>query len=466
MKIRTRLVLWYFFATLILLLIFSIGTYLGMKQLLLNSLDNELDQMRDDISSSFNSETNSFDILSSPFFVQTELSNYYLILYNNENQQIFESKAVSLTDIELPISKADTNYSTTAKFRTALNAKDSSARYAKYRIVGSKLYSEGSLIGYVVIGQSFEKLYESMDKLLSVLLFSIGIATLIILLLSYFLTERSLKPIDSLISQAKRISRENLNDRLDVENPEDEIGRLTNVLNGLLKRLQDAFEKEQEFMADAAHELKTPLTVLRTHWEDELSNKLLPDNVKEKLVKDIETITRLSKLINNLLLLSNSEYATLRADFENLDLAGLLKEVVSNTSVLAELKNQTINLVELTTVFVEGDKAKLYQLFFNLIDNAINYTPEKGNINISVKKESPFALVQITDNGIGIPEKDLPNIFRRFYRVHKDRSKKLGGNGLGLAIVKLITDIHSGEVIVESQVGKGSSFLIKLPIAV
>jgi len=164
--------------------------------------------------------------------------------------------------------------------------------------------------------------------------------------------------------------------------------------------------------------------------------------------------------------LSNSEYATLRADFENLDLAGLLKEVVSNTSVLAELKNQTINLVELTTVFVEGDKAKLYQLFFNLIDNAINYTPEKGNINISVKKESPFALVQITDNGIGIPEKDLPNIFRRFYRVHKDRSKKLGGNGLGLAIVKLITDIHSGEVIVESQVGKGSSFLIKLPIAV
>jgi len=466
MKIRTRLVLWYFFATLILLLIFSIGTYLGMKQLLLNSLDNELDQMRDDISSSFNNETNSFDILSSPFFVQTELSNYYLILYNNENQQIFESKAVSLTDIELPISKADTNYSTTAKFKTALDAKDSSTRYAKYRIVGSKLYSEGSLIGYVVIGQSFEKLYESMDKLLSVLLFSIGIATLIILLLSYFLTERSLKPIDSLISQAKRISRENLNDRLDVENPEDEIGRLTNVLNGLLKRLQDAFEKEQEFMADAAHELKTPLTVLRTHWEDELSNKLLPDNVKEKLVKDIETITRLSKLINNLLLLSNSEYATLRADFENLDLAGLVKEVVSNTSVLAELKNQTINLVELTTVFVEGDKAKLYQLFFNLIDNAINYTPENGNINISVKKESPFALVEITDNGIGIPEKDLPNIFRRFYRVHKDRSKKLGGNGLGLAIVKLITDIHSGEVVVESQVGKGSSFLIKLPIAV
>jgi signal transduction histidine kinase len=437
-----------------------------MQQLLLNSLDNELDQMRDDISSTFDNKTNSFDILSHPFFVKTELTNYYLILYNKENQIIFESKAVGLTDIALPIIKADTNYTTTAKFKSALSAKDSSVQYAKFRVVGSKLYSERSVIGYLVIGQSFEKLYEAMDNLLSVLLFSVGIATLIILILSYFLTERSLKPIDSLIVQAKQISRENLNDRLDVENPEDEIGRLTNVLNGLLKRLQDAFEKEQEFMADAAHELKTPLTVLKTHWEYELNNKELPNSVKEKLVTDIETITRLSKLINNLLLLSNSEYSMLRADFENLDLAELVKEVVSNTTVLAELKNQTINLIGLTTVFVEGDKVKLYQLFFNLIDNAINYTPENGNINISVKKESHLALVEIIDNGIGISEKDLPNIFRRFYRVHKDRSQKLGGNGLGLAIVKLITDIHSGEVVVESQVGKGSSFIVKIPLAV
>jgi heavy metal sensor kinase len=466
MKIRTRLVLWYFFTSLVLLLIFSIGTYLGMRHLLLNSLDDELDQMRDDISSSFDRETESFDILNHPFFVQTELSNYYLILYNNKNQRIFESKVVSLTDVILPDDQVDTNYTATAKIKTSLSANHNSFKYAKFRIVGSKLYNEGSVIGYVLVGQSFEKLYESMDNLLSVLLISIGITTLIILILSYFLTERSLKPIDSLIAQAGRISRDNLNDRLDVENPEDEIGKLTNVLNGLLKRLQDSFEKEQEFMADAAHELKTPLTVLRTHWEDELSNKDLPDNFKEKLVKDIETITRLSKLINNLLLLSNSEYGVLKVDFENLDLSELVKDVVDNTTVLAELKNQTINLVELTPVFVEGDKTKLYQLFFNLLDNAINYTQEKGNINISVKRENRNALVEIQDNGIGIPDNDLPHIFRRFYRVHKDRSQKLGGNGLGLAIVKLITEIHNGEIQVESQVGKGTSFIVKIPVAI
>jgi len=464
MKIRTRLVLWYFFASLILLLIFSLGTYLGMKQLLLISLDNELVQMRDDISLSFNESTNSFEVLSHSFFLQTELSNYYIILYDNNDKRIFESKAVHLTNFNLPDSKIDTNYTTLARLDTTLSGSTRLKKEAVFRVICSQLYRDKTRVGYVVIGQSFEKLYESMDKLLSVLLFGIGIATLLIFILSYFLTERSLQPIDRLIDQTQKISRENLSERLAVENPADEIGRLTNVLNGLLKRLQDAFNKEQEFMADAAHELKTPLTVLRTHWEDELSNKELPDTFKEKLVRDIETITRLSKLINNLLLLSNSEYSPLRADFEKLDLTDVVKEVVSNTIVLGELKNQTINTVELTPVFVRGDKAKLYQLFFNLIDNAVKYTPEGGHIDISVKKEKYFAIVEIKDNGIGIPATDLPNIFRRFYRVHKDRSKKLGGNGLGLAIVKLITDIHNGEIEVESQVEKGSSFRIKLPV--
>jgi signal transduction histidine kinase len=465
MKIRTRLVLWYFFASLVLLLIFSLGTYLGMKQVLLNSFDDELDQMRDDISLSFNENTNSFEVLSHPFFLQTELSNYYIVLYNNNDKRIFESKSVHITNLDLPQSKVDTNYTTLAILDTTLRGTSRIKKEAVFRVICSRLYREKTQVGYVIIGQSFEKIYESMDKLLSVLLFSIGITTLLILVLSYFLTERSLKPIDRLIHQAQQISRDNLSERLDVENPVDEIGRLTNVLNGLLNRLQDAFNKEQEFMADAAHELKTPLTVLRTHWEDELSNRELPDMFKEKLVKDIETITRLSKLINNLLLLSNSEYSPLRADFEKLDLTELVKEVVSNTTVLAELKNQTINTFELSPAFVQGDRARLYQLFFNLIDNAIKYTPEGGAINLSVKTEISSAIVEIKDNGIGIPEADLPNIFRRFYRVHKDRSKKLGGNGLGLAIVKLITDIHNGEIIVESQTEKGSSFIIKLPLA-
>ena len=466
MKIRTRLVLWYFFVSLILLLIFSIGTYVGMRHLLFNSLDEELIDKKEEIAESYNPTTNSFEILKHPYFIETDLSNFYIILYNNSGEILLKSKIVNRVVVSLPESRADTIYNTTAKINKKPTRKNNINNKAEFRIIGTTLLKDGKKVGYLIIGQSFERLYEAMDKLLIVLLFGVGLATLIIFLFSYFLTDRSLKPIDKIIAQTQQISHQNLSERLDVQNPADEIGRLTTVLNDLLRRLQEAFDKEQEFMADAAHELKTPLTVLRTHWEDELSNKELPDLFKEKLVQDIETITRLSKLINNLLLLSNTEYFQLRSEFEKLDLPLLINEVISNTTILAQLKSQTINTLELSQIFIMGDKTKLYQLFFNLIDNAIKYTPEKGSIYISVKEEQNYAVIEIKDNGIGIPAEDLPHIFRRFYRVHKDRSKKMGGNGLGLAISKLITEIHNGEISVRSQVGEGTSFTIKLPITI
>lgn len=466
MKIRTRLVLWYFFTSLILLLVFSLGTYLGMRHLLFNTLDDELNEKIDEISASYDSETESFEALNHSYFVSTELSNYYLVVMDRFGQQIFKTKIADASNLNLRVVRSDTTFVTTIEFDKEFYLTNSIGDESVFRFINRNIKVKDETVGYILIGQSFERLDESVETLLIVLLLGIAIVTILIFILSYFLTDRSLQPIDKLIVQAEQISYQNLAERLKVENPEDEIGKLTNVLNDLLRRLQEAFEKEQEFMADAAHELKTPLTVLRAHWEDELNNKKLPDEFKEKLVKDIETITRLSKLINNLMLLSNTEYFQIRSEFEKIELAELVEEVVSNTKILAEIKNQTIDTVELSPMVVSGDKAKLYQLFFNIIDNAIKYTPENGRIIISLKKDEKTAFVEIKDNGIGIPEKDLPNIFRRFYRVHKDRSKKLGGNGLGLAIAKLITDIHNGEISVESSSGKGSSFIIKLPISV
>lgn len=468
MKIKVKLVLWYFFTSLILLLFFSVGTYLGMRHLLLIALDDELIEKQEEIISSYNLNTRSFEAVQHHYYVETELSNFYIVLLNTQNQIIFKTKiadAAKLSPISITHLGADTSFISEVKFGNEFHLNNKNTKEAVFRFSGKKIILNGETIGYLLIGHSFERLYESMDKLLTVLLVSIAMTTLLILLLSYFLTSRSLKPVDNLIDQAQKISHQNLAERLAVENPNDEIGRLTNVLNDLLSRLQNAFDKEQEFMADAAHELKTPLTVLRAHWEDEISNKNLPDDFKEKLVKDIETITRLSKLINNLMLLSNTEYHQLRAEFEKIDLSEIITEVVSNTKILADIKNQTMNIVQLTPLVIDGDKAKIYQLLFNIIDNAIKYTQENGKIIISLKKEENRATIEIRDNGIGIPEKDLPNIFRRFYRVHKDRSKKYGGNGLGLAIAKLITDIHHGEILVESSSDKGSSFIIKFPIA-
>ena len=468
MKIRTRLVLWYFFASLILLLVFSLGTYMGMRHLLFNTLDEELNEKKDEIVYSYNPDTQKFKALEHPYYVETELSKFFLVIFDSQNKLIFKTKIADAAEIGLSdynYESSDTNFTKEVKFSSGYFLNDKLKNKAIFRFIGKQIKVNEKSLAYILIGQSFERLDKAMDKLFFVLLIGITLAIILIVILSYFLTERSLGPIENLVQQTKHISHKNLNERLTVDNPEDEIGRLTNVLNDLLRRLQEAFNKEQEFMADAAHELKTPLTVLRAHWEDELNNKKLPDEFKEKLVKDIETITRLSKLINNLMLLSNTEYYQIRSEFEKVDLTGLINEVVTNTKILAEIKNQTIDTVELSQTTISGDKAKLYQLFFNIIDNAIKYTPEKGNIIISLKKDEKTAIVEIKDNGKGIPEKDLPNIFRRFYRVHNDCSKKLGGNGLGLAIAKLITDIHNGHIYVESITDEGSSFIIKLPIS-
>lgn len=466
MKIRTRLVLWHYFTSLILLLVFSIATYIGMRHLLIVTLDKELSEKKDDIISSYNPKTKTFEALNHPYFVETELSNFYLIILDENNKEIFETKMVNAANMSLKAITGienDTSFTKEMEFQPRFYLPNRITSRAVFRFMGERIILKGEKIGYIVIGYSFEKLNESMDKLLFVLLIGIALISVLIFFISYFLTERSLKPIDKLIDQAQQISHQNLSERLKVDNPDDEIGRLTNVLNDLLKRLQDAFDKEQEFMSDAAHELKTPLTVLRTHWEDELSSKKLPVEFKEKLVKDIETITRLSKLINNLLLLSSTEYFQIRADFEKVNLDELIKEVVSNTNVLAEIKNQTINTIEIDHVNIDGDKTKLYQLLFNIVDNAIKYTPENGSIIISLKRDQSNAIIEIKDNGIGIPEEDLQYIFRRFYRVHKDRSKKSGGNGLGLSIAKLITDIHKGQILVESKPDKGTTFIIKIP---
>ena len=240
MKIRTRLVFWYFFTSLILLLIFSVGTYWGMRHLLLTSLDEDLIRVKNDIINSYNPETNTFEVFSHPYYLQEEFSNFYLILYNSSNKEIFKSNLVDKVSLHLPSLNYDTTYTTTAKILKQPIPFKSENNQAEFRLIGSTIVKNDNLIGYLIIGESFERIHESMDKLLQVLLFGICFITLVIFVLSYFLTERSLKPLDVLIDQAKKLGHENLGERLKIVNPEDEIGKLTEVLNNLLKRLQDA----------------------------------------------------------------------------------------------------------------------------------------------------------------------------------------------------------------------------------
>jgi signal transduction histidine kinase len=299
-----------------------------------------------------------------------------------------------------------------------------------------------------------------LDTLMGAVLISI----ILLALASYLLTRKALDPVNIITKKADRISQNNLDERIQVPVENDELGQLSKVLNNLLDRLQRAFTTQQQFLADAAHELKTPLSILRAHWESELNNVELSLEMKEKFVQDIETISRLSHLINNLLLLSKTE--AVRSTFEYLpvQLDEILNEVLSDAQVLADMKLQKIEVIDLNPVKINGDRMRLYQLFFNIIDNSIRYGFESGSIWISLKSGVKWNIVEIRDNGPGISVDDLPHIFDRFFRAQKDRARKTGGSGLGLSICQLIVRSHDGEIEVESDMGKGTIFRIKFPI--
>lgn len=466
MKIRFRLTLWYFIVTLTILLVFSLSTYFGMKRLLYSELDKELNILINTIVRSYDPFFNEFEeLVFTPENINRYLE-YYLVLYNAEGKPVFASPMAQRVSLTVPLIKnpAQTGYTTKTKlsedqpfFRMNGSGK------VTFRVLSHHLVYNNRSLGWILVGLPIDRVHESMRQLLWVLLSGIFVGVILISTGGYFLTRKALNPVNKITQKANQISHSHLDERIEVENKDDELGQLTMVLNDLLQRLQKAFESQWLFMADAAHELKTPLSILRANWESEINNPALSLEIKKKFVQDIETISRLSHMINNLLLLSQTEFIESNFEFHTLRLDGVLQEVINDIQMLTEMKSQEFQVIEIPPITIRGDKNRLYQLFFNLLDNAINYTPEEGRISLTLRAERKWNVVEIRDNGPGIPPKDLPHIFERFYRVQKDRARRTGGSGLGLSICKHIAEAHKGTIEVESEVDKGSFFRVKLP---
>ncbi len=452
---------------MLILLVFSLGTYWGMQKLLYEAMDKELDVIASSIERSYDPFFNKFSEID--FFHDNEnrFLEYYMMVYDKNANPIYAAPLSNLISFDIPLSekKVQSGYTLKTKLTVEipfLNASPDGE--ITFRLISRQLLYQQQRVGWITVGLSIERINKSMENLLIVLLGSILISILLLASASYLLTNKALNPVNIITQKADQISQNNLEERIQVPVENDELGQLSQVLNNLLDRLQKAFTAQQQFLADAAHELKTPLSVLRAHWESELNNETLSLELKEKLVQDIETISRLSHLITHLLLLSKTEAVRATFDFTRLQLDEVINEVLGDARVLAEMKNQHIEIVDLQPVKILGDRLRLYQLFFNIIDNAIRYGSESGHIWISLREGDKWSVAEICDNGPGISAEDLPHIFDRFYRAGKDRARKTGGSGLGLSICQLIAHSHDGEIEVESEQGKGSVFRVKLPI--
>ena len=280
----------------------------------------------------------------------------------------------------------------------------------------------------------------------------------------YWLMRRSLAPVDEITRRAEGITSSNLSERLPVIRTGDELERLSTALNRMIERLDGAFQHINRFSADASHELRTPLTILQLELEGIAQNQRRDAALGDQIGSALEETHRMSRIVESLLAISRLDAGEVKMDKTRLDLGDMAASTADEMRLLAEEKSIRIRTHVAISVHVKGDRTRLQQVIVNLIDNAIKYTQEGGMIEVSVSREGNAAVLEVSDNGPGIPIHALPHVFERFYRADKARSRANGGAGLGLSIVKAICAAHNSDVKVSSWEGRGSCFRVELPL--
>ena len=249
-------------------------------------------------------------------------------------------------------------------------------------------------------------------------------------------------------------------------NTRDELQRLSETLNGMLGRLEAAFKKITQFTADASHELRTPVAVMRTRAELSLRKARSADEYRDVIAEILAELEKTSGLIEQLMFLARADSGAETLHFSVTNVAEVLREACHQGSALAEAKQIAFQeQISADSMWIQGDASSLRRLFLILIDNAVKYTPANGKVEISLLRNDGYAVAQVRDTGIGIAETDLPNVFERFYRADKARSRESGGVGLGLSIGRWIAEVHAGTIEVQSSPGHGSIFQIRFPLA-
>lgn len=280
----------------------------------------------------------------------------------------------------------------------------------------------------------------------------------------YWLSRHVLRPIDRLTTAVQSISIGNLSERLPIGNTRDELQRLAVTCNGMLSRLEDSVSRIQRFTADASHELRSPISFMRTVAEVGLGNPQIDAESREAFTEILAESVEASRLLEDMLVLARADSHQNHVRFELVDLADVLDEMRERALALAGAKNQQLTMDHIGSAPINGDRPSLRRLLWTLIDNAVKYTPPGGCIELSLKTCGSEAHVIVRDSGIGIPEHMVQHVFERFFRADLSRAQ-VDGSGLGLAIAKWIADTHHAAIAVESAENRGTTFRVVFPSA-
>ncbi|HTP10902.1 MAG TPA: ATP-binding protein, partial [Anaerolineae bacterium] len=325
------------------------------------------------------------------------------------------------------------------------------------------LERDGQAMGYIEVAEALSVTEATLRSLTLILFGAVPITLALAAFGSWFIADRALHPIDAITRQAQAIGEQDLHRRLNLDLPDDEVGRLARTFDAMLDRLHAAFQRERQFTADASHELRTPLTVIKTNIGVTLNRPRSAEQYQTALTEVEEEVDRLTRLTNDLLLLARADSGQPIASTREIDLVPIAQDVADGLRPLAEAKNLTLNFTSSERAKVHGNSDQLHRLCYNLIENAIKYT-SRGSVSVKVAPSADRrVLLAVEDTGPGIAAEHLPHLFERFYRVDAARSREAGGSGLGLAIAHSIVTSHGGTIDVKSDFGHGTIVTVTLP---
>ncbi len=331
-------------------------------------------------------------------------------------------------------------------------------------LCAAPMTSEGRIIGAVLLSTPVTELriaIQTVEKQLTTVFIAVAAAALIAALI-FALTLTA--PIKALTSTIRRMGKGDLSARVQVRTS-GELKALADSYNAMAEKIENFDQSRSQFVQNASHELKTPLATMKILLENLIYQPDMPVELRAEFMQDMDhEIDRLSGIITDLLTLTQMDGQRAALKLETVDFSALCEETVHALQPAAVKAKLTLRADLAEDVTFSGDESKLSQVVYNLIDNAVKYTPEGGQVTITLRTDSREATLTVQDTGIGIPEEDVKHIFDRFYRVDKARSRATGGTGLGLSIVRQMVQLHGGEIRVDSAVGKGSVFTVTLPM--
>jgi signal transduction histidine kinase len=457
--IRVRLTLWYLAILVLGLGALGIGSWFAMRASLFHAIDHELADRIKGVEKFMNEQISSLTLVE----IRDEFREHSVLgpggdlfqVCNQRGEWLYRSLPLenNRTPIRLPDQLGE------AGVEENLTVQNTPVRFSSRRIVvRGEPYT-------VQVATPLPEFYDALERFSTILLLSVPILILIASVGGYWISTRALRPVEEIRATAESISIRNLSERLTVPNSGDELQRLSETLNDMLARLSDSVQRMLQFTGDASHELRAPISLIRTTAELALQRPGLTPELTQDLQQIVAEAGRTSRMTESLLLLARADTGEAGLHKELTDWSLSVQEAVGQASSAAKSKNIAVTLsTPEEPLAVVGDLEALRRLAFILLDNAIKYSPESSAVRVSMSAEKGQGILSVADSGIGISPEDREHVFDRFWRADKARSRGLGGAGLGLSIAKWIVDGHQGTICLRSEAGVGTTFEVQIPL--